>query len=334
MYRRKSEQSLFFKKPAYLSASAFSDILFDVLSNRRSKINATPILMNDIKTFVSNQLQNKPGLRSILNMYVEQANGDVQKFKLLLEDWFDDTMNRVSGWYKRQATKILFVIGLMLAMTFNVNTIEIVHRLSVNKDLRETLAKSASAYVENANKNRSTGSQPGGSQTQTKNPADTSNIDSAFAKAQQQIEIIKKLYYDSIAEINIMMGLGWDSSVLLKNFVKGNQISDGKWRVSKDSMNWLNKSLQWLLPRWMFNGYYIGLSVIRKSFIQPILILGFIITALAVSLGSPFWFDLLNKFVNIRAGGNKPSEDANSSGGSNLSKTAILNQKPASNSFA
>lgn len=35
-------------------------------------------------------------------------------------------------------------------------------------------------------------------------------------------------------------------------------------------------------------------------------ILGWIVTALAVSLGAPFWFDLLKKLVNIKASGNEP----------------------------
>lgn len=35
-------------------------------------------------------------------------------------------------------------------------------------------------------------------------------------------------------------------------------------------------------------------------------ILGWIITALAISLGAPFWFDILKKLVNIRSSGTKP----------------------------
>lgn len=35
-------------------------------------------------------------------------------------------------------------------------------------------------------------------------------------------------------------------------------------------------------------------------------VLGWIVTALAVSLGAPFWFDLLKKIVNIRSSGNQP----------------------------
>jgi len=37
-------------------------------------------------------------------------------------------------------------------------------------------------------------------------------------------------------------------------------------------------------------------------------IAGLALTAFAVSLGAPFWFDLLNRFMNIRAGGKSPDE--------------------------
>jgi hypothetical protein len=361
LYRRKSEQSILYKKPAYLSASAFSDILFDVLSSRRSEINATPVMMNDIKTFVSNQLQNNPGLKSILNMYIEQANGDVQKFKLLLEDWFDDTMDRVSGWYKRQATKVLFVIGLVLAFAFNVSTIEIVDKLSVNKDLRETMAKSASAYVENANKKQSaSGTSTKGNQTST---------DTAFANVQQQINNIQKLYKDTVAKINMMMGLGWEDfghaskyaplvaerrikdSVFISNYISNNVkpnntghkillYKKGKLfdsltiapdpRNAKESLSFFLNSrykVQGEASIWEKIGYVLTHVSMRD-------IIGFLITALAITLGAPFWFDLLNKFVNIRAGGNKPSEDATDNNSSTISKNGTLNQKPAPNSFA
>lgn len=43
---------------------------------------------------------------------------------------------------------------------------------------------------------------------------------------------------------------------------------------------------------------------------RPVLrkLLGLFITAVALSLGAPFWFDVLNKIVNIRAAGRAPNE--------------------------
>jgi hypothetical protein len=35
-------------------------------------------------------------------------------------------------------------------------------------------------------------------------------------------------------------------------------------------------------------------------------IIGLSLTAIAVSLGAPFWFDVLNKLINIRSAGKQP----------------------------
>jgi hypothetical protein len=43
-------------------------------------------------------------------------------------------------------------------------------------------------------------------------------------------------------------------------------------------------------------------------------ILGWILTAAALSLGAPFWFDLLNKFINLRGAGEKPARDDEKTG--------------------
>jgi hypothetical protein len=49
-----------------------------------------------------------------------------------------------------------------------------------------------------------------------------------------------------------------------------------------------------------------------KGSFGPTTILGWVITALAASLGAPFWFDLLNRFVNVRASGKAPEEEPKS----------------------
>lgn len=355
LYRRKSEQSILFKKPAYLTASAFSDILFDVLSNRQSKTGATPILMDTIKKFVNTKIKNNDDLKNILNIYIEQANGDVQKFKLLLEDWFDDSMNRVSGWYKRQATKILFLIGLVLAFTFNVSTIEIVHKLSVNKDLREATAQVATRYVQSKNTQ------------EVKLKAKNDSVNQYFTKkeAEQRLKDIKTFYNDTLAKVNNMMGLGWgdfgykkkytpmllvkrandssylqgmiskltiDKKVRLIRFYKENKIIDSL-RIHPDQKLTKKYFKTYLDAKYKLNGKATFWEMITFIF-SFANIIGFILTALAITLGAPFWFDLLNKFVNIRAGGNKPAEDKTASSTTTVSKTVLLNQKPDPKSFA
>jgi hypothetical protein len=43
--------------------------------------------------------------------------------------------------------------------------------------------------------------------------------------------------------------------------------------------------------------------------------LGWLLTALAISLGATFWFDLLNRLVNIRHGMRKPEVSSGARGG-------------------
>lgn len=314
LFRRKSEDSLLYKKPAYLTASAFSDILLDVLGNNKNDHNGRPVLMNDIQTYVNSQLENNPDLKNILNLYIEQANGEVQKFRLLVENWFDDTMNRVSGWYKRQATQILFVIGFVLALGLNVSTVDIVHRLSIDKDLRETMAESATAYVKQKNMANSTVTVPKDSLDTSKN---VSNLpkDSLDKAVKQQIKDIQSLYDTTIAPLNSLMGLGWI-------FPKG----DTTFK------NWFTKIPYRLTPPPWKRYYFKVRYILGQTAERPRSLFGFLITALAITMGAPFWFDLLNRFVNIRAGGNKPSEDSGSKPAT-VSVTEKINQKPVVNSF-
>ena len=37
--------------------------------------------------------------------------------------------------------------------------------------------------------------------------------------------------------------------------------------------------------------------------------IGWLLTAFAISLGAPFWFDLLNKFISARSTGKKPVDN-------------------------
>jgi hypothetical protein len=39
-------------------------------------------------------------------------------------------------------------------------------------------------------------------------------------------------------------------------------------------------------------------------------IVGWVVTIIAVSIGAPFWFDVLNKFVNLRSAGRSPRDSS------------------------
>jgi hypothetical protein len=59
---------------------------------------------------------------------------------------------------------------------------------------------------------------------------------------------------------------------------------------------------------WVPQGYHADPLFFIKSRPGFLKLIGLLLTALAISLGAPFWFDLLNKVISIRAAGRSPEE--------------------------
>ncbi len=80
--------------------------------------------------------------------------------------------------------------------------------------------------------------------------------------------LVDSLIKNEIGSVRSPLGLGWDDPPTAPN---GGELSSGAkaWWVAKKIPGWL-------------------------------------ITALAISLGSPFWFDLLNRLINLRNAGKRP----------------------------
>lgn len=86
----------------------------------------------------------KPVMLSLLN----KADNDLEKFRLAFENWFDTSMQRVSGWYKKRTQFIILVIGLVVAAVFNVDTIAIANKLLQNPALRSAVSEQAALEVD------------------------------------------------------------------------------------------------------------------------------------------------------------------------------------------
>ncbi|NRB64649.1 MAG: hypothetical protein HRU40_16740, partial [Saprospiraceae bacterium] len=181
-------------------------------------------------------------LQNVLRQLWNDAAGQVDDFRDQVQQWYDNVMDRASGWYKRNIQQILILVGLSIAVVFNADTIAIYERLESDPEAVEQIIQMAEMYV-------------------------TLNGDSLILRDDPTIEAslvqIRTLIDREIDQAAAPLGLGW----------KG---------VDWQSMTWAEWAMKFL---------------------------GWIVTALAVSLGAPFWFDLLKKLVNIRGSGRKP--DAN-----------------------
>jgi len=209
----------------------------------------------------------------LLQLHLKESYYNIENFIEKLEGWFEDFMNRVTGWYKRQTQALLFIIGVSVAVLFNVDPIEISHRLSFDKDARDKLVQIAIRAPE-TNENDQRITKPGNTGAIIQ---DSSAITTNSKVAPSHINldsIVQQLATDRENAKNLI-ALGW-----------GNY---GK--VSGKATFWEKV------------GYVCHESIKLKK------LGGILITAFAISLGAPFWFDLLNKFIKLRGAGKKEDEE-------------------------
>jgi hypothetical protein len=216
------------------------------------------------------------------------SNGDLAKFELHLQAWFDRTMEQATEWYKRKIQVVLMVIGFLMAWGFNAGTFSIIDKLSTDKDAREKMVSMATAYV----------------QHYPSNSKDLS-IDTN-AKLDSLLDIKKKLDAD-INKANSILGSGsW-----LPDTVKASFDSNKDKMIYKPDID--GALLTGRSSDTTINGteyYYSGRSKKISSFFYLVILhfWSFLITALAISLGAPFWFDLLNKIIQLRTSIKQPTD--------------------------
>jgi hypothetical protein len=255
--------------PSYIDPELFSKVVKDVLPD----VNLGKD--RDVSDQEKIRLLPDGELKKALTVYMEKTATEVDT---QIQKWFNNSMDRLSGAYKRMTQNRLLIIGLILAVTFNVNSISVFTRLAADKEARAALVKQAEDFME-ANQNYDSMMQkykrrPNmDSLARAKDSAERNRNDSVlFEHFKKQRDSIKAFIDNDIKKANNAIGIGWDA-------MEG----DTFWKKLR-GVGW-----DW-----------------------PATVLGWIITAFAITLGAPFWFDLLKKVIRIRGSGVKPEEEKTS----------------------
>jgi len=306
-------------KPAYINKKTFSKVLIDLLRGDDVKPgdDLKPLIQKslDAGKMALNEIPiDADTLKHLRSIWID-AQGEVDAFRKSLEQWFDDTMDRCSGWYKRNTQYILLVIGLVIAIAFNVDTISIVGKLQKDPALRATIVQQADAFtkahpdlyqerISNLNKIDSVSTQT--KTTTAKVKADSIVCAKSDSLVNRGILLTRRadsLVNGDIAKANGLLGLGWS----------GLKLTDS---------NSCQTCCQNENSKFFWSGFKCCLSVAGKCLLM---FLGWLITAIALSLGAPFWFDLLNKLMKLRSSVSSLSSSQNK--GKNDEKTTDVLSK-------
>jgi len=378
-------------KPSYFTDNNFADTLINLLRDKGAGDTDSEKIAFCLK-FNTHHIEPET-LKNINRMFTD-AGGDVNLFKGKLKDWFNETNDRCTGWYKRKMQLILFWLGFIIALAFNVDSIKIARLLAKDEDARSQLVKMGVELAKDSA--RYTDFIVGNGDTIHSKAI----IDSGYARVSKDI-----------SEANLILGLGWNFDKMRKEdsceiskksdkyetvlklkqrrdscdlIYKPNEIEDNKRSLGSqkkeitslialladtaiknldtsfihtrqqqlseaqkkhitDSLNFApllaaSKQLKILIDsiNRQINEYtdnrfssidsIINTDVIvikgkrpydageklsyvfNQLFNGSSTLIGLIITGLMLSLGAPFWFDLLKKLVAIRGSGVKPEE--------------------------
>lgn len=337
--------------PSYISKETFSQTLIHLL---RDKGEGSTDMEKVNSCLAKNACEIQPETLSYFRDLAIDAQGDIEKLKLKLEEWFESTMDRTTGWYKKRLNSILFCIGLVLAVLFNVDSIAIYKILAKDPNARNKMVDMSMAIVKDSSYKNI-----------INNLTDSIHFRSLFDSSTMLLQ-------NDINDANCVLGLGWKSAERIKDidtaiktsifirdtflnpvlrlndsintlnkrilfdFNKGDSLRkciakesekknlllktiNDSLKLSLVSINSVdtmvkNKTLSCIRGKCTIRAQSLDipsiLSQIKKSW--SLHILGWLITALMISMGAPFWFDLLKKLINIRSAGVRPQTSNNS----------------------
>ena len=133
--------------PSYLSSRTFALALFDTLTRNQEGAD----VIAKIDRALEGDAVPHEGVRRQLRLMLDDAERNLEQFHERVETWYDDTMERVSGWYRRRSQLVLFLIGIAVAVGFNADTFDVTNRLWTDQPVRAALVQQATevAQVEN-----------------------------------------------------------------------------------------------------------------------------------------------------------------------------------------
>jgi hypothetical protein len=269
------------KHPSYVPAKTFALTLLDILGKGQAITGTAEQRLAQIKASVDNLPDSD--VKQSLQALLMNGSDSVEKVQEKLEGWFNNSMDRVSGWYKNRVQVWTVVIASLVTILVNADTIQIAQKLMINPALRGKIAQEA----------------------KTANGPNT-NPTAPTLTAQQRADLSSLTGWTDEFRVFQHLAACADQSL------RGAALTEGDCRAESDEQAKAHANPKFVAA-WHSDAFP-GMSLLSPvAFpwlwaVVPSHLAGWILTAIAASLGAPFWFDTLNKFMNVRAAGTSPTE--------------------------
>jgi len=260
------------RKPSYVPTGTYAGVLAEAaLGMSLSAIRAAPAL---VRAKIEGLAE---PLRSSLLALLDKADGDPERLIGEIELWVENTWDRAGGWLRRRVIPRVFLVGLLVATAVNADTVRMFQVLTRDTRLQEALVQTAERLAAaggggtlddvlcaaTARQQGVSGALAGRAPDAGSRSPGTSRTPAAVALPGERSVTPSDQAKDSCPEMDAARHYALDVAPLL-----GWQ---GDWEPAEFPPSW-----------------YVGKVV------------GLLITASALLMGAPFWFDMLKKLVSVR----------------------------------
>jgi hypothetical protein len=142
------------RHPSYIAPATFAKVVQEIIREDAAKAEKRGALEDDapLSEFLADwkppSEQDGAQVKTALVAALRGAKGAAEENQRL-EDWFNATMERSTGWYKRDSQLHSAVIALLLTVMVNADTLQMAERLWSNPTLRAAVLESAKERAKN-----------------------------------------------------------------------------------------------------------------------------------------------------------------------------------------
>ena len=299
---------------------------------------------------------------------MDEEGESLESVKNSLKKWYNDTSDRVSGWYKRNTQVVLFLFALVVSAAMNVDSLRIARRLMQDPALRSAVSEAAKVEFDAQQKLSRTADETQAAASAAEALARTHPEDASRTKTLADDAARKRAEADAVAlrrddarnaTFRIDSALKADSEKKKADAEKAEKdfdAADKKARDEKDpamktrlladaetsrkARDVARTAFEDAESRTAYGSVHSQLSILgiplgwddedevkkARALIWPsarypryvggMKLLGLLLTTVALSMGGPFWYDVLNNLVNVSSTGKKPVGTDKSAGDS------------------
>jgi hypothetical protein len=275
------------------------------------------------------------GLADTRRAYAALAAAADQRGEVVLhhlEGWYDAAMDRASGWFKRRTQTILLFLGFAIALAFNINAVTVAQYLATDDIARAQATQVASKLLDDRQFAAAL-AQPDGtpSAAQAPTPAVPGGATMNEAISDQSVTESNASDPSGRASGNVAdpapqghvsraprRGAPAASGAPAPSPPQGpaltradaQQLLQGQLEQAGLPIGWTPVQIAELKAQFQ------GRSPLVQLCLYVMLCAGWVAVGFAATLGAPFWFDLLDKFMVVRSTV-KPTEKSPDEGSKN-----------------